>query len=101
MEEGNKRNPTDEQKDQRHMPTVFSKLYNQRNIVIENFNTLEQVTNEKLKIGHKNRKNIIEYCKILQKHCTGKEHYDLNLVISCEVFNKPIGTPWMNHLRQI
>ena len=53
------------------------------------------------KIRYKGRKNIIEYCKELERHCTGEKQHDSNLIVNGGIFSKPIRTVWMNHLRQI
>ena len=83
------------------MPTVFSKLYNRKNLVKENLHSLVKAAFKYRERG-KSWDNIVETRKEIRKRCTSGEYSNEDLweIIENHLLDK-IGTPWMNHLRQI
>ena len=102
MEESSKRNPDDKEANQEGMPTIFSKLFNQRDATIENYKEVIQHMIES-KRTRKEIKDIIKICRELEIHWKNtKERFeDVGLEETININELLKSTPWTSRLKPI
>ena len=102
MEESSKRNPDDEEANQEGMPTIFSKLFNQRDVTIENYKEVIQHMIES-KRTRRAIKDTIEICRELEKHWenTRERFEDVGLEETININELLKSTPWTSRLKPI